>query len=493
MNFPGLIFMILAHFLAGRGVLQLIKVQLTALQTACLSIVVGVPLISLAPCFVQLLHIPITFNSIFASVAILALICAIPLAINFKRPAFGKLVLPGIYELPFLLACLGLVILSVWRCYYYPPTARDMLAGPELLAEFAVREKTMISSVFTVDLHTTNNYFKSPYITSLQIIYKLLVSHPFGQTWMSVLFIPFMIFIYTMLRERVHPFLASMLLFVFMTIPDLFAYSFVMLYDYSNMVFFFSGFYFLVQHLLNKRISDFAFSVFLFGLATYIRVETVVLIGMLSLMPLYVFYKEKMPVKTIVIRWGILMAVPVACYFICIDLFVKHFVPLPFNASSDLNKNLGDLSYLFNRFHEMHEKLFFGDTGRVVYGYFMRFFIGLLFIDLIVLLTNMKKWAFTREARFALYGILVIYVGLPFLGYLLPLFDIMNTTKRGLFKLLPIMLLYMANSGFLRMISNWLKGLEEKKLSPQVKAVPVTRQAPKPAAPQAGPKTKGKR
>ncbi len=472
--------------------MQLFKLQLSLVQTVCLSFIVGVPLISLAPCFIQLCHIPITFNSVFAGVAIVALVCAIPLAINFKKPAFGKVTLPGIYELPFLLVCLGLVILSVWRCYYYPPTARDMLAGPELLAEFAVREKTMVSSVFTIDLHTTNNYFKSPYITCLQIIYKLLVSPPFGQLWMSVLFLPFIIFLYSMLRERVHPFLASLLLFLFMTIPDLFAYSFVMLYDYSNMVFFFLGFYFMVQHLQYKNISDFALSVFLFGIATYIRVETVILIGMLSLLPLFVMYREKQPLKTIALRWAVLMAVPAACYFICIDLFVRHFVPLPFNASNDINKNLGDISYLFNRFSEMHDKLLFGDTGRVVYGYFMRVFLFLLVVDIVMFFTNMKKLAFTREARYALFGIAVIYVGLPFLGYLLPLFDIMNTTKRGLFKLLPIILLYMANSNFFLMISNWLKGLEENKKSPQMRAAPVAKPAPRPVTPGAVPRVKGK-
>ena len=495
MNFPGLIFLILAHFISGRGILQLFKLQLKPVQMVCLSVILGVPLVSLAPCFIQLAHIPITFNSVFAGVAIVALLCSIPLFINFKRPTFGKIEWPGIYELPFLLVCLGLVVLSVWRCYYYPPTARDMLAGPELLAEFAVREKTMVSSVFTVDLHTTNNYFKSPYITCLQIIYKLLATPPFGQTWMSVLFIPFIIFMYSMLRERIHPFLASLLVFLFMTIPDLFAYSFVMLYDYSNMVFFFLGFYFLLRHLENKRTNDFAFSVFMFGLATYIRVETVILVGMVSLLPLFVFFREKQDFKTIAIRWAIMMAVPTAFYFICIDLFVRHFVPLPFNASNDINKNLGDVSYLFNRFKEINDKLIFGAQGKVVYGLFIYFFLGLLIIDIIIFLTNTKKQRFSKEAMYALFGVTIIYVGLPILGYLLPLFDVMNTTKRGLFKLMPMIVLYMANSRLLQMISEWLKNLESGKKtspSPQLRA-PVAKVAPKPAGTvPANVKVKGK-
>ena len=478
MNFPGLIFLIIAHYFSGRGILRLFKLQLPPIQAVCFSFMLGVPLVSFAPCFVQLLHIPITFNSIFFSIAILTGVCSIPLLINFKRPQFKKIILPELYEWPFLLVCLCLVILSVWRAYYYPPTARDMLSGPELLAEYAVREKTMISSVFTLDLHTTNNYFKSPYITCLQIIYKLLVQ-PFGQVWESILYIPFVVFIYTMLRERVHPFLASLLLFFFMAIPDLFAYSFVMLYDYSNMVFFFGGFYFLVKHLENKQPNYFAFSVFLFGIATYIRVETVMLVAILALLPIYNFFKERLSLKTIALRFTAMIAVPAGFYVLCMYVFVRAFVPIHYTATNDINPHLGNIGNFFERINSMNDILIFGHQGTVVYGYFMRVFLVLFVADIIYFLSGTKERRFNREARFALFGIAVIYLGLPFLGYLFPLIDIMNTTKRGLFKLLPIMLLYMSNSGLVLRLSNWLNNLGSSNKEPKPKAKPAPVVAPK--------------
>ena len=483
MNFPGLIFLVMAHYLSGRGLLRLFKLQLPPVQATCFSFLLGVPILSFAPCFVQIMGIPITFNSIFITLAIWTFLFTIPLLINFKRPVFPKIKLPEIYELPFLALCLGLIVLSVWRCYYYPPTPRDMLSGPELLAEYAVREKTMISSVYTIDLHTTNNYFKSPYITCLQIIYKLLVQ-PFGQLWMSVLYLPFVVFIYSILRERLTPFLASMLLFFFMAVPDLFAYSFVMLYDYSNMIFFFSGFYFLVKYLENKQTNYFAFSVLLFGIATYVRVDTVVLIGMMSLLPIYIFFKERMPLKQVALRIGMMMAVPLVFYFICIHIFVRLFVPIPFNASNDLNPNLADVSYFFERIKAMNSVLIFGHQGLVVYGYFMYVFMGLLLADLLFV----RK--FNLESRYALFGITVIYFGLPLLGYLLPLFDIINTTKRGLFKAIPMMLLYMCNSGIVLRLSEKIKNWElpKDKQAPKPKAAPVTA---RPVIKQS-PKKKGK-
>ena len=464
MNFAGLFFLVIAHFISGRGVLQLFKLQLSLVQTICFSFIIGVPLLSFVPCIVQLLKIPITFNSIYIAIAIFSLICGIPAVIGFKRPRLGKIVIPQIYEWPFLLICLTFIVLSAWRCFYYPTLARDMLSGPELLAEYAVREKTMISSVFSIDLHTTNNYFKSPYITCLQIIYKLLVQ-PFGQTWMTVLYIPFVTFMFTMLHERIHAFFASLLLFLFMAVPDLFAYSFVMLYDYSNMVFFFCGFYFLIKHLENKQSNYFLFAAFLFGLATYIRVETLVLVGFFAALPLYVYIRERVPVIKIAGRIALLLAVPFAAYIICMQVFVHSFVPITYHATNDINPHLGDISYFFNRIKQMNDVLIFGAQGLEVYGYFFNFFLVLFFADIIFALANRGKQTYNKEARYALFGIVVIYFGLPFLGYLFPLYDIMNTTKRGLFKIIPIMILYMANSGLLqalsKKISDWDSGVNK--------------------------------
>ena len=243
MNFAGLVYLLIAHYLCGRGVLRLAGIQQSHTASACLSLLIGVPVLSLVPCFIQLLHIPIEVYSVSIGIAVVTFLLSIPLLTGFKPPRFIRPSIPAVYEWPFLFAILLMLALSAWRAFYLPPLSRDMLTGPEMLAEFAVKEKTMISSVFTIDLSTTNNYFKSPYITGLQIVYKILVC-PFGQVWLSVLAFSFTGWVYTILRARLHPFLAGFLLFSFMAIPELYAYTYMMLYDYSNMIFFFCGFYF---------------------------------------------------------------------------------------------------------------------------------------------------------------------------------------------------------------------------------------------------------
>jgi hypothetical protein len=46
------------------------------------------------------------------------------------------------------------------------------------------------------------------------------------------------------------------------------------------------------------------------------------------------------------------------------------------------------------------------------------------------------------------------------IGFLFPLYDLDHSTKRGLLKIFPLMLLYMANSGFLVSISEDIKKWE---------------------------------
>ncbi|HEY0356178.1 MAG TPA: hypothetical protein VGC29_08245, partial [Flavisolibacter sp.] len=55
------------------------------------------------------------------------------------------------------------------------------------------------------------------------------------------------------------------------------------------------------------------------------------------------------------------------------------------------------------------------------------------------------------------------YLGYPFLGYLLPLLDIEHSTKRGMFKIFPLMLLYMGTSRIMIQLSTWIREWEEKK------------------------------
>jgi hypothetical protein len=392
---------------------------------------------------------------------------------NIKMPKI-KLGLPLLYEYPFLIIFGLLMFLSIWRCYYYPPNARDMTSGPEVMAEFALKEKHIINSLFRVDLQSTNNYLKPPFITSLQIIYKMFVQ-PFGQTWLSIIFVNFIVITYNLLKEKLHPVIVGFAMLFFFGMPEVFGYSYLMLFDYSNMVYFFFGFYMLNQYLENQKVGYFGFAVFLFAIATYVRTETLILVGFIVPYLFYLQFKQKLPLVKSIVRIGLMLAVPFVVYFICMNVYVKLFIPIMSDVSKDVNLHLENISMFIDRIVDMKTKLIFSDVGNTYYGYFVNVFLVVFVVDL----AFFRKY--TREGITAIYAIVLVYVGLAFIGYLLPLADLMHTTKRGLFKLFPFVLLYYRNSAVLlkltSIIKNWEYNLGEQKNSGY--GSPVA--APKPA------------
>ncbi len=480
MNFIGLLFLLVTHFISGRGFIELFKLDLRPILKFCYSMICGVMIFSFLPFFLELFHIPITAATMAGTIGVTTAAFCIPLIRNFKSirfPALADFKFPKIYEIPFLAFFAVIIFISVWRCYYYPCNVRDMTSGPEAMADIAIREKHIINSLFKIDLQSTNNYLKPPFITSLQIIYKLFVQ-PTGQIWISVMFLSFITIIITLLKEKLHPVVVYFVMLYFFNMPEVFAYTYLMLFDYSNMILFFSGFYFLSRHFESKSMNDFAFAVALFAFSTYIRSETLVLIGMAAPLLFFYYWKDKLPMAKIATRIGILLVASFVVYFLCINVFIKHYIPVHYSVADDINKHLGDLSAFFTRLTEMSTKLIFDQVGIYHYGYFIYFFLIIFVVDVILF----RKYS--TEAITSLYAIVVVYVGLALLGYVLPLVDLQHTTKRGLFKIMPLILLYMRNSGILlwltRVINNWEYSIKDDSNKPK-----LPRQAPLAAAPAA--------
>jgi len=453
MSFIALILLILCHFIAGYGILTLFSIRQKTAITVALSLILGIAVASFIPFLLQLCYIPLTPGTVFFSLAITSLLLGVPAALRIKREGFPAIRIRSFriqaYEIPFLLILGFLVFVSVWRCYYLPPTSRDVLSGPEAIAEYAVREHTMINSFFNVDLWTTNNQFKSPYLISLQIIYKM-AGFPFGQLWLSIVFVSFTVLLYQVLKQRLHPIIAGLLLLLFMMAPELYAYTFMILYDYSNMVFLFLSLYFLFDYYKNKIPRTIYFAGLLMGIATYIRSETLVLAVFFIPATLVMQFREKYNYRKIALSNGLFILPSLLGYYLPVQLYIKHYLPVHYDVAGLVNQHLSDLTPLFTRYGEISSRLMTGEFAVHLWGYFM-FVWAAFFVGELVLLRR-----FNKEARNWLYAIGVIFISLGFLGYLLPLFDLVDTTKRGLFKILPAMLLYLAgNEGLIR-LSAWI-------------------------------------
>jgi hypothetical protein len=371
---------------------------------------------------------------------------------------------PPVYEIGFILLFIFLMLPSIWNCYLLPPNARDMLIGPEPLAEFTVREHTMINSIFTVDLTYTNNHLKPPFVAGLQIVYKLLVQ-PFGQVWLSVLVVNFLVWLYLLMRRHMHGLPAGILMLFFIAMPDPYGYTYMMLFDYANMVLFFAGFYFLLKYTDAGQYNVLLFAAFLFGLATIIRSETVVLIAMLLPVLLYAFYREQLrPLKTI-IRVVLFLTFPFFFYYLWMGIFVKYYFPVSFDVSEQLRLSPASIMVFFTRIKEIAVILLFSETATRLYGLMNYLFALVLIADCIFI----RK--FSRRALLILYGIAVVYVGMAILGAIIPWFDVMNTSKRGIYKMFPLMMLYYCNSGVVARLSAAIRRFEFPQMSMQAKPV----------------------
>ena len=166
----------LVQFATGFGVLTLFNIRLKPAMLASLAMLLGIAVFSVVPFILQLCYVPLTQLTVFGSLAVACVAVNAQfkksrnnLAEMFRNARFNM----GVYEIPFLLVITIIVFASVWRCFYFPPTPRDLTSGAEAIADYAVREKTMINSVFTVNVESTNNVFKPPFVICLQLIYKL--------------------------------------------------------------------------------------------------------------------------------------------------------------------------------------------------------------------------------------------------------------------------------------------------------------------------------
>jgi hypothetical protein len=445
------------QFIAGFGILNLFKIDLKPGMFISLAILLGVAVFSVMPFLLQLAFIPLTSVNIFVSI----IVACVLLNLKFKSGIARLQELKAnirfrikIYELPYVALIVFIVFVSAWRCFYYPPLPRDLTSGAEVIAEYAIREKTMINSVFSVNLETTNNVFKPPYITCLQIIYKY-AGFEFGQIWLSTIFACFLIFLYHALTFTIHRVFAGLLMIFFLAIPEMFAYTIMVLFDYSNAVFFFLSVWFLYEFFRNEQRNYLAFAGLLMAIATYIRSETLILACLMVPAIVWHHWKNKTGIVKGLVSSAFFVVPSVLAYVISITIFINRYLPVQYNIGELVNSNLGNLEPFFARLNQMTFNLIFDELnddievkkGIGYYGYFFYFFLALLLFEIVFNLKYKNKISGT--ARNWLYAVLVIYFGFPLLGYLLPLLDLDNSTKRGLFKIFPLMLLYMANNSLL--------------------------------------------
>ena len=444
----------LLQMIIGVGLLSLFRIQLRTIFFFALAVLIGVAVFSFVPFVLQLLYVPITSFTVFGTLLLIALLLNIRPLTNAKH--LKTFILPTkvgikLYEIPFLLVTGFIVFLSVWRCFYLPPAPFDAISGGELIAEYAIKEKTMINSAFAVE--PNGNTLKPAFLTSLQVIYKM-AGFPFGQVWLSNVFICFIVILHHLLSRNVHRLLAWLLLLMFISIPEMFGYTYMALYDYTNAVFFFLSIYFLVEFFQTQQRNFFWLSATLMSIATYTRPEMPVLIVMLLPMAIYNKLKEKVSIwrsMKICIEFGL---PSLLVYLLSVTIYINFYLPQEYSVAEQVNPNVWNVSSAFNSIAKASSNLIFSKKGIEYYSYFIYIFLTLVLAELIF------KRKLNREAKNYLYSIAVVFLAYPLLNHLLPGLTIENSVKRGYFKMFPLMLMYMSCNHFLSTLSDKIEKWE---------------------------------
>ena len=133
----------------------------------------------------------------------------------------------------------------------------------------------------------------------------------------------------------------------------MYAYSFMILYDYSNAVFFFLSLYFLFEYCKSGTLRTLYFSGLLMGVATYIRSETLALAVLFLPLVLLVQYRAKYGWKKIAWTNGLFILPALLGYYLPTQLYIKHYLPVHYEVANLINTHLSDPGPLFDRYGEM--------------------------------------------------------------------------------------------------------------------------------------------
>lgn len=452
-----LIFLVLLQVLFGWGVLNKFKYDKNLLSKLALSYLVGLLGTSLCIYIIEVLHVRITY----ASVTLFGLAAALLINLDVKRFLASLQLFRGIdikqvnvYDIVSILGLSLFLSYSVWRMYHLPVVPYDALVGIDLLAKSAIEDGHVVSSIFTrADLKVmlSTQPFYAPLTSFNQIAYRLTEA-PFGQVWIPFATIAFCIFAYVRLREATHSILAGLSLLLLFCSPELYAYTYLLQTDLTNALFFGIGLIFLLEYFKDKsRKSDFWLSTFFFAIAVWTRIETIVIIGLCSVLVAWEFFKEK-KYKEMVSMTVLFVVIPLISNILWNGVFYNLVLPFhPETKGEIIWAGKYAATFTDNIVDKMNFYLFNTDY----WGYIFYIYLLVVVVDIAI-----------YKRKISIYTL--VFVAIFYLSFFLMLhhFDKVNveaTYRRGLFKLFFAFALFFGEIRLLQALGSKMKDWVVKK------------------------------
>ncbi|GAB3957498.1 hypothetical protein GCM10028805_50310 [Spirosoma harenae] len=458
-------FVILTQFLIGFGITTRFRAMTNGFSLLGVAMLAGLGISSVLPFLLQFTGIQIATVPVFIGLGVLAVLSVTLLRGQraYLRNLFTwNQLAVRIYELPFLGFWAYLLFISAWKCAWFPNLPFDTIVGPDLIATFAVKEHTLVSSVFTSHLPSVSLFSNQPFyapLTAMQQIIYLLAANgigafAFGKIWLTILVITFGLFFYGELRDRIHPLLAGILITTLACSPELFAYTFLVQTDWANAAFFATGVMLLQRYFDVPRRSTFLAALLFFVFACWTRTETILFVSTGSLL-LFSKSLRTSPGKAI-LRALTLVSACLLPFILWNYIFLRGYVTLPPNAHLGTFQTISGnyFTELFAVYQAMTDSVLLHET---YWNYAVVVFLALTILNLIIF-----------RDRYGLSILIWIVATYLFFGFLILHIEGANipyTFRRGFFKILFLMYFYLGSTSLFKRLSNWLYRWESQPIS----------------------------
>ncbi len=448
-----LIMMIGLQWIAGFATMGALRIEMPRSQSVPLALLAGMFLHTFAFFGCELLNIPLSMGTLLISGTLVAVLPHV----WWKNVSafYGRLLSRPtwtftIYDMIALGVALYVAFIATWAAWYWPVTPFDAMAGIDLVARQTVDEGTIVNRVFTDPSlvgHLSNQPFYAPFAMLLQVMYRL-VGFTYGQLWVPIVAIALAWYLWSVLRELIHPFIADILWICYILTPEMLGYSYLVQTDHINAAFFAIGAILVWQAIARDQKAYLWLSVIMLSGACWSRSESILLVT-IGVAASLIFITRAWSWRTAIVYAGVAGIASLVTFGLWHVLFFNAYLPVhPSTADQIIGFDLA-------RFVQV-----ISDTITNVVADKGLWAGSFLLLATIVVVNAIV----TRKAAptMPLVWIGVVFLGLWIVGTTFSAAIVEQTLRRGLFKVIPLIFVYVAATELLqrasRSLTQWEAG-----------------------------------
>lgn len=447
---------LLLQLLAGFGMMACTNTRLPKAMTVPLALLVGMFLHSVLLFVVDLFGLGLSFSMLMTSGITAAVASHVWLdrTRQFYQWLFSNVRFTlRLYDVVVLGYALSIGYYVVWAAWFWPVTPFDAMAGIDLVAREAVNQGTINNRVFTDPSLTgflSNQPFYAPFAMIMQVMYRL-VGFMYGQVWLGITAVAASWFFWSALRQVVHPFIANILWMLLILTPELLGYTYLLQTDYLNAVYFASGVLLVMlssQQDQSSTQQTLGLAALMFAGACWSRTETVLLValGLLATMAVWRMESLKREKLTFLLAAA---GLSITAFAVWNGYYLQSVLPVRPDTAAEL------IGFSVSRFVDVSSAMItnvLADTG--LWGLAFLLFVAMLAANAVI-----KR---SLGNHLLLAWIVATLLGLLVVGTIFSAAIVEQTLRRGVFKLLPLMFLYVAALPLVqewgKQLGNWEKG-----------------------------------